>query len=341
MKILKTIREKKFPIAVYSIALMFLGAAVFLNLVKAPFDAKNSATVIIQIPKGSSFVKIAEILSDTGLIKHKLSFYFYAVLKNAPRHIRAGEYEMTASMSPSVILDKLIRGEIKGYRIPIPEGYDMRQIADTLAGQGLIKERKFLKLCTDREFLSSLGIQGSSAEGYLFPATYILTKSMNEEEVIVLMVEKFWKKLPPEMTRKADELGFSPDQILTIASMIEKEARIKEEKPLIAAVFYNRLRISMRLQSDPTAVYGLADFQGAITREHLRKNTPYNTYQIKGLPPGPIANPGYDSIMAALYPAQVDYLYFVSRNDGSHQFSSNLSRHNAAVARFQIKRDKY
>ena len=123
--------------------------------------------------------------------------------------------------------------------------------------------------------------------------------------------------------------------------MIEKEAKLKEEKPLIAAVFYNRLKISMKLQSDPTAVYGIPVFNGAITREHLRKSTPYNTYQINGLPPGPIANPGFDSIMAALYPAQVDYMYFVARNDGSHQFSATLSQHNSAVLKFQVKREEY
>ena len=340
MNFINRIREKKFPIAIFSVALMVIGVALFLTLLRTPSKIENGSTLTIQIPKGSSFAKIAEILSDTGLVRNKFSFYFLAILKNAPRHVRAGEYEIATSMSPSVILDKLTRGEIKGYRILVPEGYGMHQIAANLADMGLAKEKRFIQLCGDRTFLSSLGIQAASAEGYLFPATYVLTKSMNEEEIIRLMVEKFWNKITPAITKRAEELGFSLDQILTIASMIEKEAQLKEEKVLIAAVFYNRLKMSMRLQSDPTAVYGLAKFQGAITRAHLRKTTPYNTYQINGLPPGPISNPGFDSIIAALYPAQVDYLYFVSKNDGSHQFSTNLSRHNAAVVRFRIKREK-
>ena len=341
MEIIKTINEKKFPIAVHFVALSFIGVAIFLNFVRTPLDSKNAVPVTIQIPKGSSFAKIADILNQSGLVEHKLPFHLFARLKDAPTHIRAGEYELTSAMSPSVILDKMIRGEIKGYNIPVPEGFSMRQIASALAEQGLVDKKEFLKLCSDTAFLSSLGISQATAEGYLFPETYILTKAMDEKEIIMLMVEQLWKKITPDMVKRAQEIGFSLGQVLTVASMIEKEAKLKEEKPLIAAVFYNRLKISMRLQSDPTAVYGIPTFSGTITREHLKKETPYNTYQINGLPPGPIASPGLDSILAALYPAQVDYLYFVARNDGSHQFSTTLTKHNAAVARYQLKREEH
>lgn len=341
MGILKIMIEKKYPIAIHLVALLFIGTAVFLHSVGTPANSGSPNIVTVQIPKGSSFSKISDILKEAGLIKNKITFYVFAKLKDAPRHIRAGEYELAGTMSPSLILDKLIRGEIKGYRVPIPEGYGMRNIASTLASQRLIDEKKFLRLCTDQDFLSSLGISVQSAEGYLFPETYIINKSMNEKEIISLMVEQFRKRITPEMEERAKALGFSIDQIVTIASMIEKEGRIKDEKPLIAAVFYNRLKLSMRLQSDPTAVYDLADFSGPITREHLRRKSPYNTYQISGLPPGPITNPGLDSIMAALYPAESDFLYFVARNDGSHQFSTRLSHHNAAVVKFQVKRNTY
>ena len=341
MEILKTISEKKFPIAIHFVAFLFIGIAVFLNFVRTPLDSRHPAAMTIQIPKGSSFAKIADILNEAGLVEHKLSFHLFAKLKDAPRHIRAGEYELTSAMSPALILDKMIRGEIKGYHIAVPEGFSMQQIADTLANEGLIDKKEFLKLCADKAFLASLGIQSATAEGYLFPETYILTKSMTEREIISLMVDQLWKKITPDILNRSQELGFTLDQILTIASMIEKEAKLKEEKPVIAAVFYNRLKTSMKLQSDPTAVYGVPMFNGAITREHLRKNTPYNTYQINGLPPGPISNPGFDSIMAALYPAQAHYMYFVARNDGSHQFSNTLSQHNAAVVRYQIKREEY
>jgi UPF0755 protein len=339
MNILKILNEKKIPIAVCFSAL-FLGVVIFIHFIRTPVNDKNTLTITVQIPKGSSFSKIADILSKAGLINHKFAFSLYARMKGAPRHIRAGEYELTSAMPPTVILDKLIRGEIKGYRIPIPEGFDMRQVAYTLSQQKLIDEKKFLRLCADKAFVSSLGVKSNTVEGFLFPETYILTKSMDEKEIISLMVEQLWKKITPEMKKRAEELGFTLEQIMTIASMIEKEAKVKQEKPLVAAVFYNRLKIPMRLQSDPTAVYGISGFEGPITREHLRKITPFNTYRIDGLPPGPIANPGIDSIMAALYPASVPYLYFVSKNDGSHQFSRHLSHHNAAVAKFRVKSDE-
>ncbi len=340
MRILNAVSEKKIPIAIHFVALCFLGVAVFLNFVRTPLDNKNTL-MVVEIPRGSSFSKISEILYEAGLVRHRIAFHLFAKLKDAPRRIRAGEYELTSSMSPAIILDKLVRGEIKGYRVAVPEGFGMRQIAAALSSQKLANEKEFIRLCTDRNFLSSLRITAKTAEGYLFPETYVLTRTMNEEEIISLMVEQFWKRITPEMLRRAEEIGFTLDQILIVASMIEKEAKIKEEKPVIAAVFYNRLRNSMRLQSDPTAVYGLPGFSGMITGEHVRKSTPYNTYQIDGLPPGPIASPGLDSILAALYPAQVDYLYFVSKNDGSHQFSTNLARHNAAVVKFQINRGRY
>ncbi len=340
MKFLKSVSEKKFPMAIQCMAFLFIGTAIFLTLVRTPLDNKNTI-MTIEIPRGSSFVKVTGILSEAGLVRNRLAFYLFARLKDAPRHIRAGEYELTSSMAPTVILDKLMRGEIKGYRVPVPEGSSIRQIASVLVAQKLVDEKEFLRLCRDADFLKSLGINGKSAEGYLFPETYIITKSMTEKEIIALMVDQFRKRITPEMIRRAEALGFTFDQILTISSMIEKEAKINREKPLIAAVFYNRLRNSMRLQSDPTAVYDMVEFVGPITREHLRRNSPYNTYQINGLPPGPIANPGLESIKAALYPADVDYLYFVARNDGSHQFSTNLARHNAAVLKFIIKREKY
>ncbi len=341
MELIKTINEKKFPIAIHFVALFFIGIALFLNFMRTPLDSKNAVPITIQIPKGSSFAKIADILSQRGLVEHKLPFQLFARLKDVPRHIRAGEYELTSAMSPSIILDKMMRGEVKGYRIAIPEGFNLHQIANVLVEEGLVNKREFLRLCSDKAFLASLGIQSETAEGYLFPETYILNKAMDEREIITLMVDQFHKKVTSDMLRRAQEIGFSFDQIVTLASIIEKEAKLKEEKPLIAAVFYNRLKVSMRLQSDPTAVYGLPAFSGTITRAHLKKNTPYNTYQIDGLPPGPIANPGFDSIMAALYPSQVNYVYFVARNDGSHQFSYTLSQHNAAVAKFQLKREEY
>jgi len=338
VEILKIVSEKKFPIALHLVAFLLICCAVYLNYLKTPLDNRNTV-LTIEVPRGSNFSRIMDILGEAGLVKNRLAFYIFAKLKDAPTHIRAGEYELSSSMSPSLIIDKLIRGEIKGYHVPIPEGFTVSQIASTLAERGLVNKKEFLRLSVDPVFLSSLNIQGRSLEGFLFPDTYIFTKSMNEREIITLMVNQFWKKIKPEIIQKVEERGWTLNQLLTMASMIEKEAKIKEEKALISAVFHNRLKNSMRLQCDPTAVYGLEGFNGIITREHLKNNSSYNTYKINGLPPGPIANPGLDSILAALYPAQVDYLYFVARNDGSHQFSTSLALHNEAVAKFQLKRN--
>jgi len=189
-------------------------------------------------------------------------------------------------------------------------------------------------LARDKEFLESLNIKAESIEGYLFPDKYFFTRSMNTRRIMQIMVENFRKKVTPDMIQRAKNIGLSESQFITFASMIGKESGSDSEKPFIAAVFYNRIRKGMRLQSDPTAVYDLDSFEGKVLRSHLKRQSLYNTYLIKGLPPGPIANPGLDSLKAVLNPAPVDYLYFVSKNDGTHHFSSSLIEHNQAVKHY-------
>jgi UPF0755 protein len=334
MEMIKIINEKKFPILMLTIALALFLTASFLSYVKSPVDL-NDTPVTIDIPKGASFAATVSILSDSGLIKHKTLFTVFARLKNAQNRIRAGEYELSTSMSPAHILDKMIRGEVVEYPVMIPEGFDLRRIVDRLAEDKLINKEAFLKLASDPLFLSSLGIGARSLEGYLFPDSYTFTQKMGEKEIIRIMVHRFNEKVTPAMERRAQEIGLSKEQLITLASLIEKEARLKGERPLISAVFHNRLQRGMKLQCDPTAVYGLSGFEGSIKRTHLRRKSPYNTYVVHGLPPGPIASPGLESMMAALYPASVDYLYFVSKNDGSHHFSTDLRSHNKAVSRYQ------
>jgi UPF0755 protein len=256
------------------------------------------------------------------------------------RHIRAGEYELAGTMSPAEIIEKLVTGDIKEYPIAVPEDSTARDIADRLLVHKLINEKVFMDLLTDRTFLTSLGIVGNTAEGYLFPSTYRLNRSMTEREIAKIMVRQFWKMVTPQMRKRASEIGLSTTEFVTLASMIGKETGDTEEKSLISAVFHNRLKRGMRLQSDPTAIYHLAHSEGVITKGRLRKYTPHNTYQISGLPPSPIANPGIDSLQAALYPAPVKYLYFVSKNDGTHHFSTNFIAHNQAVVKYQIERQK-
>jgi UPF0755 protein len=238
-------------------------------------------------------------------------------------------------MTPFTIIDKLLRGEIKIYPVTIPEDLSVIEISARLMEYKLIDEETFLDLASDEEFLKSLNIKADYIEGYLFPDTYHLDRSMSTRQIMRIMVNQFWKKVTPEMLKKAREKGFTLQEFITLASIIGKESGKSSEKQLISAVFHNRLKRKMRLQSDPTAVYDLKDFTGAVRRSHLKRNSPYNTYVINGLPPGPIANPGLDSLKAALYPEKVNYLYFVAKGDGSHLFSPSLEMHNQAINQYR------
>ncbi|MDD5723094.1 MAG: endolytic transglycosylase MltG [Syntrophales bacterium] len=312
---------------------------IFFNYASSPIDFKYRE-LTVEIPRGIPFAQTADILDEAGLLRHKKRFCLLAAVTGASKRIKAGEYDLRSSMSPMAVLEKLVKGKVKGYQIFIPEGFTLRRIATRLENQGLADRETFISLASDSRFLSSLGIEGESAEGYLFPDTHTLNKSMGEEGIIRFMVRQFRKVMTPDMLERADELGLTEDELVILASIIEKEGGPKEEKPMISAVFHNRLKKGMRLQSDSTVIYDIEDFDGNLRRTDLEKETPYNTYRIKGLPPGPICNPGLDSIEAALYPAPVDFLYFVSKNNGSHHFSSNLTDHNAAVLKYQIKREK-
>jgi UPF0755 protein len=302
---------------------------------KTPINAAKVTTVLVDIPTGTSFVKVAKLLGDAGLVENKLLFFGLVGVKGGTRSIRAGEYEFATSLSPSELVDKLINGDIKYYRVTIHEDYSLKEVAACLKENKLIDEKAFFDLATDKEFLSSLGVQGSSIEGYLFPDTYFLNRSMSTRQIMRTMVDRFWVIITPEMINKAAKKRLDLHQFVTFASLVGKESGNSTEKPMIAAVFYNRLKKGMPLQSDPTAVYDLKNFNGKILRSHYKRESPYNTYFIKGLPPGPIANPGLDSFQAVLNPANVDYLYFVSRKDGSHFFSSSLNAHNNAIMRFR------
>ncbi len=321
-------------ITLYFVVVIFVFCALLLNYSISSIDKKN-INVLVDIPTGSSFLKVTEILNQAGLIKSRLFFYSLTIIKNARRHIRAGEYEFNTSLTPAAMIDKLLRGEIKNYRVVIPEDLSLREIAAILDKDKLINKEDFFTLAGDEDFLESLNIKADSIEGYLFPDTYFLDRSMSTRQIMKKMVNQFWTKVTPEMIKRAGDLRFDVHQLVTFASMIGKESGDDAEKPMISAVFHNRLRKKMRLQSDPTAVYDLDNFEGKIVRSHLRRNSPYNTYIIRGLPPGPIANPGLASLKAALYPAPVNYLYFVSKKDGSHFFSSSLDVHKQAINRYR------
>jgi len=320
-------RSKKFFFI--ALILLFLGIAFFMYAVN-PVGGTDKATTV-DIPSGAGFFQITEILSDAKLVRNRPFFWALVIGKGAARKIKAGEYEFSDKLSPSEIINKLMRGEKKYYDVLLPEDINAREIAQRLLSFRLVNEEEFMRLLSDQNFITSLGIKAESLEGYLYPDTYRLDRSMTTREIVRILVKGFWKKITPEIRKRAEEMGMTIHQLITFASIIGKESGVSSEKPLISAVFHNRIKLGMKLQSDPTAIYGLPEDVKIVLSKHLKIDNPYNTYRIKGLPPGPIANPGIDSIKAALYPAKVNYLYFVAKNDGTHQFSTDLVSHNNAV----------
>ncbi len=301
-----------------------------------PLDSKTPQVKAIEISKGMNAKGIARLLRKERLIKNSLAFRVLAKVKGVENKLQAGEYELSSSLNLSRILSKLEKGEVLARPFTIPEGYNICQIASVLEKKGLAEKERFIALTKDAKFISQFGIQAKSLEGYLFPETYRVSKGMEEEEIIKLMVFQFNKKVTEEDRKRAEELGFTFHETIILASIVEKETSAPEERTLISAVFHNRLKAKRPLQADPTVIYALGEaFDGDLKKEHLRIDSPYNTYRYRGLPPGPIGNPGREAIQAALYPADVDYLYFVSRNDGTHEFSSNLEEHNRAVWKYQ------
>ena len=301
-----------------------------------PLDTKSPQVKAIEISKGMNAKGIARLLKKEKLIKNGLTFRVLAKVKRVENRLQAGEYELNSSLNLSRILSKIEKGEVLAHPFTIPEGYNIRQITQILEEKGLAGKERFIALTKDAKFISRLGIQTKSLEGYLFPETYRVSKGMKEEEIIKLMASQFNKAVTEEDKKRAEELGFTFYEIIILASIIEKETSASEERTLISAVFHNRLKAKRPLQADPTVIYALGEvFDGNLKKEHLRVDSPYNTYRYRGLPPGPIGNPGREAIQAALYPADVDYFYFVSQNDGTHEFSSSLEEHNRAVWKYQ------
>jgi len=277
------------------------------------------------------------MLKEEGLIRTPFFFRLYARIFKLDGDIKAGIYVINYPMSPLELVRSLKEGKQKLIRVVIPEGFTTKQIAELLEKRGIIDSKEeFLKLAHDEDFLLSLNIRAPSVEGFLFPDTYNFFPQQDPKKVIKILVDNFRNRWQKSFSQRSKELGFDDYEILILASIIEKETALKREKRLISAVFHNRLKRNMPLCADPTVIYGLGDsFTGKLRRNHLKKPTPYNTYLKKGLPPTPICNPGLESIEAALYPAPVPYLYFVSRNDGTHYFSRTLEEHNQAVFLYQ------
>jgi UPF0755 protein len=296
---------------------------------------EHPASKVVVIPDGSTFQYVASLLEHEQLIKSRSAFVLLGKSQSAERKVRAGEYELNPSMTPAEILSKLLNGQVVLRPLTIPEGLSMTQIADLVSQQGLADRAEFLQLAKDRTFVTSLGIKAETLEGYLYPDTYKFPRPIKAREVLLVMVERLRQMVGPDLHDRMQVLKMTMHEVLTLASIIEKETGSGGERSEISAVFHNRLKKHIPLQSDPTVIYGLPEFDGNLHKKDLSSPSPYNTYRIQGLPPGPIANPGILAIRATLYPSDSRSLYFVSRNDGTHQFSATLIEHNQAVEKYQ------
>ena len=310
---------------------------VFALLLERP-GPRPPAPIRIDVGVGEPFRTTARRLEAAGLVPSALALTLWARFEGVDHAIQHGAYQFAEALSPIALVDKMRSGEAMMVHVLLAEGATVHDLALTLEHSGLGPAERFVALAHDAAFAHSLAIDAGGLEGYLFPDTYFFSPLDGAEKVLATFVGRFHKVFAPEMAAEARKAGFSVHQIVTLASVTEKETAREEERPLVSAVFRNRLRLGMPLQADPTVIYGIENFNGNLTRKDLETRTPYNTYTEPGLPPGPIANPGRSSLLAAIHPADVPYLYFVAREDGSHEFSTSLADHNRAVNRYQRSR---
>jgi len=286
--------------------------------------------------------EVAKKLEEQKLVNNWWSIYLLGRYKKDEKTgedftVYPGEYMISAALTPKELLRVFIDRKVVYHDITVPEGFNLSEIAQLMIATSLITGEEVDEAIHDKGLIARFGIPANSMEGYLFPDTYRFTRPDDAYIMIERMYEELNKRLTEDLKVRARELNFSMHQILTLASVIEKETGAAEERELISSVFHNRLRIAMPLQSDPTVIYGIPSFNGNLTKEHLGTSGPYNTYLNTGLPPTPICSPGIEAIRAALNPADTDYLYFVARGDGTHQFSNSYRQHVRAVNKFQRK----
>jgi UPF0755 protein len=336
-------------IAAGSIAAATLALAVALAVwlwtaLGSPARTQAGNEIVFEVVAGESLPEVARRLEATGLLPERALFgpavlVGWARLRGLDRAIKSGEYDLDPGLSPLEILEKLAEGRVKTYAVTLPEGLRLDEIAVRLEASGIARAADFLARARSPELAQSLGIQGSNVEGYLYPETYRFERNSPPDEIIRRMYAELETRLLDADREALARSGLTLHEVVTLASIVEKETSVPLERPLVAAVFRNRLALAMPLQTDPTVIYGILQanggFDGNLRRADLEADTPYNTYTRRGLPPGPIANPSIESIRAVLEPARVPYLYFVSRNDGTHAFSTTLGDHAAAVRRYQ------
>jgi UPF0755 protein len=305
-----------------------------------PTAALAEGPRVVDIPAHEGVLTIARRLGAGGIVRSPEAFVALGVLRGSARALRAGEYEFPRDMTTLGALRLLESGRVRLHPVLHPEGATVAELARALELRQLARAEDVARVAADPVFLRSLGIEATSLEGYVFPDTYYFTKGLTPEQILTRTVQRLRAKLTPEIVAQARERGLGIHELLTLASIIEREAVVREELRLISAVFWNRLKLGMPLQADPTVQYAMGKERRALSRADLATDHPFNTYMRTGLPPGPIASPGLPAIEAALDPAPVSYLYFVARDDHRHRFSATAAEHNAAVARYRLARTR-
>jgi UPF0755 protein len=321
-------------------AVLVAGGFIWVHRALAPVDAEDGEASLLRfnVESGATMGQVANALEEVGLIRDARVARWFARFEDLSSKLKVGEYELSRTHSTREILEMLAMGRVQTHSVVIPEGLRAVEIADRLDEAGLADHDAFLEIVMDPTAASERGIEAASLEGYLFPDTYRFARGLPAASVVDAMVDEFkavYRELEPQVANQ----DLSMHELVTLASIVEKETGAPDERPLIAAVFLNRLKRRMRLETDPTVIYGVEDFDGNLRKVHLLdESNPYNTYKIPGLPPGPIASPGRDALEAVLEPADSPYLFFVSRNDGTHVFSKSYAEHERAVDRFQRRR---
>jgi len=327
------------------IGLLLAGAWIWVG-VGRPYKGYAADEQFVEIPQGAGMYAIGRDLVDAGVVRDMATFRSAVTLSGRGRHLQAGEYRFDRAMSAREVVEKIARGEVYLRPLTFPEGLSIKQMAELYESKGFGPASAFKSAAANRELVGSVDRGARDLEGYLFPDTYNLSRRMTADQLVEKMVAGFDHALTPELRQQGDARGLSVRQLVTLASIVEKETGRPEERPVVAAVYANRLRIGMGLQCDPTVIYALdrvGRYNGNLTRADLLFDSPYNTYRYAGLPPGPIASPGRASLEAAAHPADVPYRYFVSRNDGSHVFATTLEEHNRNVQEYQVRyfRDRH
>lgn len=334
------LRKALLYLAVLPAVLLSAALLYFMAMLAPVTSSKNAWEVVVSIPAQSSAEQVAGILKEGGLVRSSLIFRLYARWQGLDVRLKAGEYSLSSGLSTPEVLRELVDGKGAVQSFTVPEGFTTVQVADLLAAKGLADREKFLQAAAGQEFSHAFlreAPQGEKRlEGYLFPDTYQVTRGSAEGIIIEMMLKRFEQEIRElELQARAERAGLTLHEAVTIASLVEREARVDEERPLIAGVIYNRLKNSMPLQIDATVQYALGATKPKIYYKDLEIDSPYNTYRVKGLPPGPIAMPGRSSLLAAVNPARTGYLYYVARPDGTHAFAATLAEHNANKERYQ------